>query len=152
MGVGAVVPTGTAKPAIASGEDLKRALLGARIVIYANPEGGGAAGIHAAHVIERLGIAEQLKPNTQFGAGGDITEVTLAAGQGAFGLTQISEIVNKPGAEFVGPLPDGLQNFTVVAGGVPISASRSEATAALIAFLRSQRAAAALKANGMEVD
>lgn len=69
VGIGAVVATGTPKPAIATIEELKRALLAAPTVVYALPAGGGAAGIHIARVIEQLGIAEQLKPRTRFGAG-----------------------------------------------------------------------------------
>jgi molybdate transport system substrate-binding protein len=99
VGIGAVVATGTPRPTIATVEELRRSLLAAPTVVYAFPGGGGAAGIHIARVIEQLGIAEQLKPKTRFGAGGDVTEVTLAQGPGALGMTQISEIVNKPGAQ-----------------------------------------------------
>jgi molybdate transport system substrate-binding protein len=60
-GVGVVVPSGTPAFSIASSEDFKRALLAAKVVVYANPAGGGAAGIHIARVIDKLGIAEQLK-------------------------------------------------------------------------------------------
>ncbi len=152
VGIGAVVPTGTAKPPIATAEALKRALLAAPIVVYAFPTGGGAAGVHIGRVIEKLGIAEQLKPKTRFGQGGDVTEVTLAQGPGAFGMTQISEIVNKPGAEFVGPFPAELQNYTGVTVGVPAGAEPSAAVTALIAFLQSPTTVAALKARGMEVE
>src|SRR5262249_42511193 len=137
VGVGLVVPSGTRKPMIASPTDLERALLGAKTVVYADPAGGGAAGIHVARVIEHLRIAEQLRPKTKFGAGGDVTEVTLASGPGALGLTQISEIVNKAGAEFIGSLPEELQNYTIVAAGVPVSMTETEALAAFIAFLKS---------------
>ena len=150
VGVGLVVPSGTAKPALASVEDFKRALLGATVVVYANPAGGGAAGIHVARVIERLGLAEQLKPKTRFGKGGDVTEVTLALGEGTLGITQISEIVDKPGAQFVGPMPDALQNYTGVTLGVPTEARPSLAAAAFIAFLQGPIAAAAIRARGME--
>jgi molybdate transport system substrate-binding protein len=150
VGVGLVVPTGTARPPIASVEDFKRAVVDAKLVVYANPAGGGAAGIHVARVIEQLGLAEQLKPKTRFGAGGDVTEVTLALGAGALGITQISEIVDKPGAEFVGPMPNELQNYTGVTLGIPIDARPSEATAAFITFLQGPIAAAAIKARGME--
>jgi molybdate transport system substrate-binding protein len=57
VGVGIVVPSGTPKPIIASVEDLKRALLAAKTVIYADPAGGGAAGIHVAALIEKMGIS-----------------------------------------------------------------------------------------------
>jgi molybdate transport system substrate-binding protein len=152
VGVGLVVPSGTRKPTLTSTTDLKNALLGARAVIYADPAGGGAAGIHVARVIEHLGVAGQLKPITKFGAGGDVTEVTLASGPGALGLTQISEIVNKAGAEFVGPLPEELQNYTVVAAGVPINTTETDAVAAFVDFLKSPRAVAAMNVSGMQLD
>jgi molybdate transport system substrate-binding protein len=152
VGIGAVVASGSAKPSIATADELKRALLAAPTIVYAFPAGGGAAGIHIARVIEALGIAEPLRPKTRFGQGGDITEVTLAQGPGAFGMTQISEIVKKPGADYVGPFPAELQNYTGVTAAIPAGAEPSEAVSALIAFLRSPTAAAALKERGMEVE
>jgi molybdate transport system substrate-binding protein len=150
VGVGLVVPSGTPKPPLASVEDFKRALLGAKLVVYADPAGGGAAGTHVARVIERLGLTEQLKPKTRFGRGGDVTEVTLGLGEGTLGITQISEIVDKPGAEFVGPMPNELQNYTGVTLGIPAEARSLQATAAFIAFLQGPIATAAIKARGME--
>jgi molybdate transport system substrate-binding protein len=152
VGVGIVVPSGAPKPIIASAEDLKRALLAAKTVIYADPAGGGAAGIHVAAVIEKMGIAEQVKSKIKFGAGGDITEVTLASGPGALGLAQISEIVNKPGAEFVTPLPDEIQNYTGISAGIPSGPTWLKAVATFVAFLKSAKAGEAMKAAGMQVD
>jgi len=152
VGIGAVVPTGTPKPPIGSAMELTAALLRAKTIVYAFPSGGGAAGVHIAKVIEQLGIASQVKPKTRFGAGGDVTELTLAQGAGAFGMTQISEIVHKPGAEFVGPFPPGLQNYTGVTIGTLAGAKPSPAVKALVAFLQGPSAAAAIKARGMEVE
>ncbi len=152
VGIGAVVPTGTAKPPIGNADELRRALLAATSVVYAFPAGGGAAGVHIAKVIERLGIAEPLKTKTRFGQGGDVTEVTLAQGAGAFGMTQISEIVHKPGAEYIGPFPAELQNYTGVTIGMPAGAKPSPAVAALVAFLQGPSAGAAIRARGMEVE
>jgi molybdate transport system substrate-binding protein len=152
VGIGAVVPTGTAKPPIGNADELRRALLAASTVVYAFPAGGGAAGVHIAKVIERLGIAEQLKTKTRFGQGGDVTEVTLAQGPGAFGMTQISEIVHKPGAAYVGPFPAELQNYTGVTIGTPAGATPSAAVATLVAFLHGPSATAAIRARGMEVE
>jgi molybdate transport system substrate-binding protein len=152
VGIGAVVATGTRKPPIGSAMELTAALLAAKTIVYAFPAGGGAAGVHIGKMIEQLGIAELVKRKTTFGAGGDVTEVTLAQGPGAFGMTQISEIVHKPGAEFVGPLPPGLQNYTGVTIGTPTGAKPSEAVKALIAFLQGPSVAAAIKARGMEVE
>ena len=150
VGVGAVVPSGTPVPAFATPDDVRQALVAAKTVVYANPAGGGAAGIHVAKVIERLGVGEQVKAKTRFGAGGDVTEVVLAQGAGTLGLTQISEIVAKPGVDFVGPLPDSLQNYTGVTAGVPAASTQPAAAAELIAFLKTPVARAAMQRRGME--
>jgi molybdate transport system substrate-binding protein len=152
VGAGIVVPSGTPKPQVGSIDEFKRALLAAKVIVYADPTRGGAAGIHIARVIEKLGLAEQLKAKTRFGAGGDVTEVTIAQGVGALGMTQISEIVEKPGADFVGPLPAELQNYTGVAAGVPVGIARSEAVASFLAYLKGPTAIAVMKTKGMEVD
>src|SRR5439155_13697389 len=150
VGVGMVVPAGSAQPAVASVEEFRRALLGAKLIVYADPAGGGAAGVHIAKLIEKLGLGEELRPKTKYGTGGDVTEVTLALGEGAFGMTQISEIVDKPGARFLGPLPEELQNYTGVSIGTPVGAAASPAVASFIAFLKGPAAAAAIKSRGMQ--
>jgi molybdate transport system substrate-binding protein len=152
VGVGIVVPTGTAAPAIASVEGLGRALLAAKTIVYADPSRGGAAGIHIARVIQQLGIAEQVRPKIKLGGGGDVTEVTVAQGEGTLGMTQVSEIVGKPGAVFVGPFPEKIQNYTVFAAGRPIGAKQREAVTAFLDFLKSPEAVATMKAKGMQVD
>jgi molybdate transport system substrate-binding protein len=152
IGVGIVVPSGAGAPAVASVDDFSRALLAAKTIVYADPYRGGAAGVHVARVIRQLGLADQLRAETVLGAGGDITEVTLARGQGALGMTQISEIVGKPGAMFVGPLPQPLQNYTIFATGRPIDAQHPEVADALLEFLKTPAAQRAMKAKGMEVD
>ena len=152
VGVGIVVHSGTPKQAVASVDDLVRALLAAKTIVYADPLGGGAAGIHVVQVIKKLGLSEQLKSKTKFGAGGDVTEVTLAQGDGALGMTQISEIVGKPGAEFVGPLPDELQNYTGITVGIPTDAQPSQAVTTFAKFLQSPAASAAFRAKGMQAE
>lgn len=152
VGIGVVVPAGTPKPPIGSAEELKRALLAAKTVVYADPAGGGAAGIHIARLIETLGLADELRAKTKFGAGGDVTEVTLAEGSGALGLTQISEIVGKTGADFVGPLPGELQNYTGVTAGTPSGHLPSRPVASFLRYLQGPKAVAVIKAKGMEVD
>ena len=135
---------------VKSVEDFTRALISTKAVVYADPARGGAAGIHVAKVIAQLGLTEQLKPKIRLGAGGDITEVTLGLGPSALGITQISEIADKPKAQLVGPLPEELQNCTVFVAGVPANAPQSEGTAALLKFLRSPQVIAVVKAKGMK--
>jgi molybdate transport system substrate-binding protein len=148
-GIGVVVAAGI-ELGVNSLEDFKRALLTARAIVYADPARGGAAGIHVARVIEQLGLTEQLKPKLRLSAGGDITEVTLSLGPTALGITQISEIADKPQAQLAGPLPEELQNYTVFVAGVPANAPQSEGSAALLKFLRSPKVIAVIRAKGMK--
>ena len=97
-----------------------------------------------------LGIADEVRPRTKYGAGGDVAEVTMAQGAGTLGLTQISEIVGKPGGQFVGPLPEELQTYTGVTVGTPAGAPQSEPVAQFIRFLKSPAVAAAIAARGMQ--
>lgn len=146
--IGGVVPEGMPKPSFASVDDFKRALQNAKFVIYADPARGGAAGIHIARQIEKLGLADELKSKTRVAAGGDITEVTLALGEGALGMTQVSEIVQKKGAVLVGLLPDELQNTTTFVAATPQQSS--DAAAAFMAFLRSPQMRGVIAAKGMQ--
>jgi molybdate transport system substrate-binding protein len=148
-GIGVVVAAGI-ELSVNSVDDFKRALLAARAIVYADPARGGAAGIHVARVIEQLGLTEQLKPKLRLAAGGDITEVTLSLGPTALGITQISEITDKPHAQLAGPLPEELQNYTVFVAGVPANAPQSEGAAALLKFLRSPKVIAVIMAKGMK--
>jgi molybdate transport system substrate-binding protein len=65
-GIGLAVRHGAPKPDSSSPEALKRTLLAAKSITYANPESGGASGIHFAKVLDRLGIANDMKPKTVF--------------------------------------------------------------------------------------
>jgi molybdate transport system substrate-binding protein len=151
-GIGMVVPRGDPLPPLTSVDDFIRAVTAAKVVVYADPVRGGAAGVHIGRVLQRLNISDRLKAQLTLAAGGDVTEVTLAQGSGALGMTQVSEIVGKPEAAFVGPLPDGLQNYTVFVAGVPAGAAPSPAVRAFLEFLASPTAIAAIKANGMQVE
>jgi molybdate transport system substrate-binding protein len=151
-GIGLVVPLGDPIPHVASIEEFKQALLAARVLVYSDPVRGGAAGVHIARVLQQLGIAEQLKSQTTLGAGGDVTEVTIAQGKGALGITQNSEIVGKTTAQYVGPIPRELQNDTVFVGGIPANLTSSDAVTAFVKFLRSPTALATIEAKGMQVE
>jgi molybdate transport system substrate-binding protein len=148
--IGIVVSTATPLPHVASVEDFKGALLAAKVVVYADPARGGAAGVHIGRMIDQLGLTERLRPKTKFAAGGDVTEITLSSGEGALGMTQVSEIVEKEGATFVGPLPDDLQNITAFVVGFPVDAKPLPAATAFVRFLQGPGAVRVIKAKGMQ--
>jgi molybdate transport system substrate-binding protein len=149
--VALAVPAGAPKPDISSVEALKRALLAAKSIVYPDPTKGGATGIHAARVIERLGITAEMKPRTTLVPGSEYAEI-LAKGEAEMGIVQPMVVLGVPGVELVGPLPAELQNTTdfVFLAGVGASAKEAEAAKALIKYLVTPAAARVIKAKGME--
>src|SRR5580704_10971303 len=65
-GVGIAVKAGAPKPDISTPEALKRTLLAAKSIAYSEPSAGGASGVYFAKLLERMGIAEQMKPKTKY--------------------------------------------------------------------------------------
>ena len=62
VGIGVAVRDGAPKPDISSVDAFKNTLLNVKLVTY-TPE--GATGTHLAKVLDRLGIAEQVKGKTK---------------------------------------------------------------------------------------
>jgi molybdate transport system substrate-binding protein len=152
VGIGVAVCAGSEKPDIASVEAFKRALLAARSIVYTDPAVGGASGIHFEKVLDRLGIAKEIKAKSIVNARAATTPSAeiVARGEAELGIQLISEIVSVPGAELLGPLPDELQAMTVISAGIVTPASEPDAARVLFKFLTSPAAAAVIKAAGME--
>jgi molybdate transport system substrate-binding protein len=149
VGVGVVVKAGAPRPDISTVEAFKRALLAAQSVAYIDPAAGGSSGIYVAGLLDRLGIADAVKPKARLIKGGAVAE-HVAAGEAEIGIHQISEILPVQGAVLVGPLPDEIQNYTVYAAGVGAAARDGEAAKALVAFLAGPASVPVLQAKGME--
>ena len=149
--VAVAVRKGAPQPDISSPEALKRSLLAAKSIVYPDPTKGGATGIHAARVIERLGITEEMKPKTTLTPAGEYAEI-VARGEAEIAIVQPMVILSVPGVELVGPLPEELQNKTdfVFMAGVGAKAKEAEVAQAFIEYLLAPDGARVIKAKGME--
>jgi molybdate transport system substrate-binding protein len=152
IALGVAVRKGAPKPDLSDVEAFKRALLAARSIGYRDPVTGSTSGIYAASLIERLGLAEDLKPKLRLDrTEGDAPENvfrTVASGEIEMQIGQITEIVIAPGVELAGPLPAEIQNTTVMAAGVIASSKAPDAASVFIRFISSPSAAAVLTATG----
>jgi molybdate transport system substrate-binding protein len=117
IAVAVTVRAGAPKPDIGSADALKRSLLAARSIVYADPAKGGLSGVYFARVLDRLGIAEQVKPKTILVPGDQSADV-VAKGEAEIGVAQTSEILPVAGAQLVGPLPGDLGLVTVFSAGI----------------------------------
>jgi molybdate transport system substrate-binding protein len=151
MLIGAAVREGAAKPDISSEAALRAAILAAPTIAHSDPATGATAGTHAARLVERLGIAEQMRPRTLVFPGGGAAVQAVAEGRAALALTQISEIIEVRGAALVGPLPDSVQLVTPYLGAVTARAADREGALAFLAALTGPEGKARFRAAGFAV-
>ena len=147
-GFSVAVRKGAPKPDISSPEAFKRTLLAAKSITYANPA-ATAAGIHVAKVLDRLGIANEMKPKTLIPKGGSVG-VSVAKGEAEIAVHHLIQLIGVAGIEIIGPLPGDLQSFDVFAAAIMTGARDAAASKALVNFLRTPEAAAVIKAKGLE--
>jgi molybdate transport system substrate-binding protein len=148
VGVGVAVKEGAPKPNIGTVEAFKRALLNAKSVAYIDPKSGGSS-IYVDKLIEKLGIADQVRAKAKLKQGGYVAEL-IADGSAELGIHQISEIVPVKGVVLVGPLPTEIQNTTTYAAGIVATSANKAAAAALIKALSGPAAAQVLRSKGMD--
>jgi len=149
VGVGVVVKEGAPKPDISSVDAFKKTLLAAKSVAYIDPAAGGSSGIYVAGLLDKLGLAADVKAKAKLIPGGAVAE-HVARGEAELGIHQISEILPVKGITLVGPLPADIQNYTVYAAGLGANGKESEAAKALLKTLSGPAAADVLKSKGME--
>jgi molybdate transport system substrate-binding protein len=149
VGVGVVVKEGTPLPDISSVEAFKRALIAAKSVAYIDPASGGSSGIFVDKLLDRLGLAAEIRPKAKLIPGGAVAD-HIANGEAEIGIHQISEILPVKGVTLVGPLPPEIQNYTAYAAGISADSKQVEPAKALVKLLSGPNGAAVLKSKGME--
>ena len=149
VGVGVMVKSGANKPDISTVDAFKKAVLEAKSISFIDPASGGSSGIYVAKLLDRLGIADQVRPKEKLKQGGYVADY-VESGQAELGIHQISEILPHAGVTLVGPLPKEIQNYTVYAAGIGAGSQHSDAAKALIASLVGPSAQALFKTKGME--
>jgi molybdate transport system substrate-binding protein len=146
-GIGVAVRAGSLRPDIGSGEALKRALLAARTVGYTS----GPSGVYMAALIERMGIAAEIKPKHRSVPSGGTIGSIVASGEAELGFQQVSELVHIEGIDYIGPLPPDVQKVTVFSSGIQVGSSNPDAAKELVKFLTAPAAHPAIKAAGLDL-
>ncbi|HTE77437.1 MAG TPA: substrate-binding domain-containing protein [Xanthobacteraceae bacterium] len=149
-GVAIAVKVGAPKPDISTPEALKQALLKARSIAYSEPAAGGASGVYFAKLLERMGIAEQMKPKTKYPPAGGFSGELLLTGEAELAVQQKPELLHVAGTEIVGLLPGDLNLVTEFAAGIMAGSKNAETGKALIQSLRSPEGAALFRLKGLD--
>ena len=148
-GIGVGVAEGAPLPDISTVDAFRKALLAARAVAYIDPAAGGTSGKHFAGVLERLGIAEAIRPKAVLVPGGYAAE-RVAKGEADLVVHQISEIVPVKGVKLVGPLPADLQLYTTYTAGILASTPNVPAAQAWIKYLSGPAGRKSFAERGLE--
>lgn len=145
--VGIGLGTRSDRPAwdISTPEKLKQSLVGVDTLSFNKVQSGN----YFATVLERLGIAEILKPKIVRTSPTGIFEPVLKGNGNDVAAGTIPLIVTTPGIRYLGPLPGDLQGYLTYTAVPLTSTQQREAAETFIRFLTSSRTKDTFAANGV---
>jgi molybdate transport system substrate-binding protein len=132
-GVAVAVRAGAHRPVIDSEDAVKRAVLAAKTLSYST----GPSGVYLEKMFARWGILDDIRSRIVVPPPGIPVASLVADGRAELGFQQLSELMNRPGIEVIGPLPPAIQSLTTISGGIAVACSQPEAARALLAYLAS---------------
>ncbi len=134
VGSGVAVRPGAPVPAIATGDDIKKAVLEAESVVFNR----ASTGLYFENLLKKMGVWEQVEPKTvRYATGAEVMKHALKGKGKEVAFGPITEILleKEHGLVFVGPLPPDVQNYTSYIA-VPMSAGgHKEIAQELVKFL-----------------
>jgi molybdate transport system substrate-binding protein len=145
VGYGVIVRARAPKPDLSTPDAFRKALLAASSVASVP---ASAAGAYVRKVYERLGITEEMEAKTKVQSAPTAIAPSVASGEAELGVF-LTSVFNAPGVELAGPFPADLQQELLFAGAVATDATEAAAAKALIDFLNTPDAIAAIRAAGM---
>ena len=140
------VKAGAPRPDISTLEAFTQTLLNAKSIAYSD----SASGVYLSNeLFPKLGVADRIKAKAKKIEADPVGGV-VATGEFEIGFQQLSELRPVKGIDIVAPLPPGAQRVTTFSAAIPITAKQPEAAKALIQWLASPAAHAAIKKSGLE--
>ena len=148
--IGVAVKAGAASPDLSTPDTFKAALLKARSVSYVNPASGGTSGTYFEGLLQRMGIADAMKPKIVYRTQGSEVADAVAKGEAELGISFTSELHPNKGVKVAGTLPAAIQLPTIYVAAVAASASSADAARAFLRSLTGADWRAALTKTGLE--
>lgn len=147
IAMGVAARAGTRPPDIGSVTAFKAALLRARSIAYA---AGGTSGAYFSHLLDRLGIADEVGPRLVAISGGQ-TAPAVGRGEADLGVVPVTSILAAaPETMLVGRFPAELQSYIDFAIAISADPMFPEAAKRLSDFLTSAEIDETLAAKGIE--
>lgn len=144
--IAVAVRADAARPDISSEEAVKRAVAAAKTLSYST----GPSGRYLEKTFERWGLLDAIRPRIVVPPPGTPVASVVADGSAELGFQQLSELIDKPGIDVLGTLPDEIQSVTIFSGGISAISADPDAARALLAFLAAPDTADAKRRYGLE--
>jgi molybdate transport system substrate-binding protein len=109
----------------------------------------GPSGAHVLELVRDWGLEQELSKRIVQARPGLPVAALLARGEADLGFQQLSELLDAPGIEIVGVLPEAIQPMTIFAAGICRAAANATLARAFIEFLASDQSAEAKRRHGM---
>ena len=135
LAFGVIIRKGATKPDVRTVHGLKQALINAKSIASGDP-GSSASGRYLANLIERLKIADAIKPKIKTFSSGTAAQDAVANGEADLAIWVISS-ANGPGTELAGVLPAQAKKFNSYAAGILTNSNQISAAKALSSFISS---------------
>ena len=145
-GIGIAVRRGATTPDVSSLAAFTRALLNARSIAYLKE---GQSGLYVASVLDRLGIADQIRPKLTL-PDTDVVAQLVSQGDVELGIVVITQIVTTDGVSLAGPLPPEIQSYITFTGGISANSQARDAASELLRMLQAPTAISVMRSQGME--
>jgi molybdate transport system substrate-binding protein len=100
--IGVAVKAGAPSPDLSTPDTFKAALLKAKSVSYVNPAAGGTSGTYFEGLLQRMGIAETMKPKIVYRMQGSEVADAVAKGEAELGVSFTSELQPNRGVKVAG--------------------------------------------------
>ena len=143
--IGASVKKGTPKPDISTVPALKNALLNAKSVAYS----ASASGTYLSEeLFAKLGVADRMKVTAKKIMSERVGAV-VARGDAELGFQQASELLPFTELDYLGPIPDEVQQKVFFSAGVLQGAPNPEGAKRFIRYLASPAAAGVIESTGL---
>jgi molybdate transport system substrate-binding protein len=149
VGQGIAVRPGAPVPDVSSVEALKRAMLEADSVVFNRATGGQ----YIESMLRKIGVYDQIeKKTTRYAAAAQVMDHLLKGKGREVGFAPMTEIMlyKDKGLRFVGPLPAEVQQYNSYVASAMRGGANAQAAAALVKFLGTPQAKAALVSGGVD--
>ena len=148
--IGVGVRAGAASPDLSTPETFKAALLKARSVSYVNPASGGTSGTYFEGLLQRMGIADAMKPKIVYRTQGSEVADAVARGDAELGISFTSELAPNKGVKVAGTLPAAIQLPTIYSAAVAAASGHGDAARSFLRTLAGGEGRTALTKAGLE--